>query len=308
MGEDNGILVGFDGSKEAVLALKWAIATALRDGNRLILVHSLPVEVTSSLDPVTDWLPLGPGSAPWLEAEGLEPAMHALGEGRVRVVRVIGPPAGHLVELSHDADLVVTGTRGRGALAAGLLGSTAYAVAAHAHAPVVVVRGPADAAEPVMPGPDRPVLVGVDTVEATGEAIDEAAAVASRASAELRIARVVHFEPWAWAYAPEKAAEELYLETLERRGKEILEQARERVGARHPEVHVTTELLRGIQGRALAEEAENADAGLVVVGSRGRGGFAGLALGSVSHAVIHSVTRPVMVVRSHPHDHRHQRA
>ncbi|MEI2775630.1 MAG: universal stress protein [Tetrasphaera sp.] len=293
-----GILVGFDGSKESALALDWAIATAQRDGHELILVHSLPVEVNSSFDPVTEWLPLGPGTAPWLEADGLAPAVTALGDDRVRVVRVVGPPSAHLVELSREAHLVVTGTRGRGALAAGVLGSTAYAVAAHAHCPVVIVRGSQPAGHALQSGPDHPVLVGVDDVEHTGAALDAAADEAVKSGAELRIVRVVHFEPWAWAYAESKDAEQLYLSALEREATEILREAQERVQARQVGLNVTTAILRGNQGHALADEARDIDAGLVVVGSRGRGGFAGLALGSVSHAVIHFMARPVMVVRS----------
>lgn len=78
MGEDNGILVGFDGSKEAVLALKWAIATALRDGNRLILVHSLPVEVTSSSTRSPTGCPSGPAAhRGWRPKDSSQPCMRS---------------------------------------------------------------------------------------------------------------------------------------------------------------------------------------------------------------------------------------
>jgi nucleotide-binding universal stress UspA family protein len=76
---------------------------------------------------------------------------------------------------------------------------------------------------------------------------------------------------------------------------ETLQRAEAHVRAAHPELALETEVLYGEPGHVLGELAQRA--GLVVVGSRGRGGFAGLLLGSVSHTVIHEAPCPVMVVR-----------
>jgi nucleotide-binding universal stress UspA family protein len=78
-------------------------------------------------------------------------------------------------------------------------------------------------------------------------------------------------------------------------GEESLNTVAERVRAAHPSLEVTTEAVLGEPGATLRELGK--DAGLIVVGSRGRGGFAGMLLGSVSHRVIHDAVCPVMVVR-----------
>jgi nucleotide-binding universal stress UspA family protein len=65
---------------------------------------------------------------------------------------------------------------------------------------------------------------------------------------------------------------------------------------RFPQVPLTQRLVRGRPGRVLVEETATAQ--LVVVGARGRGGFSGLLLGSVSHAVLHHAKCPLTIVRS----------
>ena len=67
------------------------------------------------------------------------------------------------------------------------------------------------------------------------------------------------------------------------------------VRARHPGLEVTERAAEGRPAQVLARCGQ--DAALVVVGSRGRGGFASLLLGSVSHAVVHECPAPVMIVR-----------
>jgi nucleotide-binding universal stress UspA family protein len=109
----------------------------------------------------------------------------------------LGSPAGQLVDASRDADLIVLGSRGRGRLRAGLLGSTSYAVTAHARCPVVIVRAGAEQQEQqeetagdlhvARPGPEHPVVVGVDDSEAAQRALDAAAAWAEREHAALHV-------------------------------------------------------------------------------------------------------------------------
>ena len=66
--------------------------------------------------------------------------------------------------------------------------------------------------------------------------------------------------------------------------------------AAHPDVDCTVEVLRGAPAKVLAERS--ADAGLLVMGTRGRGGFAGMLLGSQSQRVLETATSPVMLVRA----------
>ena len=64
---------------------------------------------------------------------------------------------------------------------------------------------------------------------------------------------------------------------------------------RTPEVDVRTAIEEGSPAKVLIERSKGAD--LVVVGSRGHGGFAGMLLGSVSHHLVTHAECPVVVVR-----------
>jgi nucleotide-binding universal stress UspA family protein len=184
---------------------------------------------------------------------------------------------------------------------AGLLGSTSYAVTAHAHCPVVVVRGPAgtepdDLPAPARPGPEHDVVVGVDDSDAAARAVDAAAEVAEREGATLHVVRVAHspsMEAWAYAETAKGGTEQTH--AVREDAEQSLAHVADHVRAQYPGVTVTTEVLYGDPGQSLADLG--ATAGLIVVGSRGHGGFTGMLLGSVSHRVIHDATCPVMVVR-----------
>ena len=67
--------------------------------------------------------------------------------------------------------------------------------------------------------------------------------------------------------------------------------------AEHPDLKITTAVLEGDPASALAAEAERVGAALLAIGTRGRGGFRGMMLGSVSHGVLHAAKCPVAIVR-----------
>lgn len=79
-------------------------------------------------------------------------------------------------------------------------------------------------------------------------------------------------------------------------GRQLLDQTVADAASRRPSVRVNQIVTEGGAARALLEVAEGAD--LLVVGSRGRGGFTGLLLGSVSQQCVHHATCPVVVVRA----------
>ena len=311
-----GVVIGYDGSPESRLALSWAAATARRRGSRLTLLHSVnlsfipgfPAFDTSQVEPELQ------DAAKRLVDDGAMRAGDTLDASRIQTQYWLGSPAAQIVEASADADLVVMGSRGRGRLSGGLLGSTSYAVAAHAHCPVVVVRPGHEAGPPadteasevasindglpevVRPDATHPVVVGFDDSEPAMRAVQAAADIAMEEGAELRIAHVVQVPSIdSWAYEETAHAGTVHAHSLREHADDALSAAVRLAKAKHPDLEVSTEVLYGSPGRAIADLGSTA--GLVVVGSRGRGGFKGLLLGSVSHNVIHNAECPVMIVR-----------
>ena len=297
-----GIVVGYDGSPGSRLALAWAAETARLQGRHLTIVHSVNVAALPAY-PAMDLSQLEPTlahAAKTLVDDGAVRAAETLDAAQVETQYWLGSPAAQLVDASKKADLVVVGSRGRGRVLAGILGSTSYAVAAHARCPGVVVRGPVESSdEPAMPprpGRGHDVVVGVDDSDSAARAVDAAADVAEREDAALHVVRVAHsasMEAWTYAEVAKGGTEETH--AIRDHAEQSVTRAANRARARHPKVLVTTEVLYGDPGQSLADLGSTA--GLVVVGSRGHGGFTGMLLGSVSHRLIHDATCPVMVVR-----------
>jgi len=298
-----GIVVGYDGSAGSQLALEWAAETARRQGKHLTLVHGVNVAAVPAY-PAMDLASVEPTlehAAKALVDQGAERAGATLDASQIETQYWLGSAAAQLVEASKDAELVVVGSRGRGRVLAGLLGSTSYAVAAHAHCPVLVVRGPEgeepdEVPPPPRPGPEHRVVVGVDDSDTAMRAVDAAGQFAESEGAPLHVVTVAHapsMESWAYVETAKGGTEHTH--AVREQAEELLARAGNRVRAQHPQVAVTTEVLYGDPGQSLADLG--ATAGLVVVGSRGHGGFAGMLLGSVSHRVVHNAACPVMIVR-----------
>ncbi|MGN9807366.1 universal stress protein [Micromonospora sp. L32] len=280
------ILVGYDGSADASLALDWALDEAQRGGRPVRLAY-----VFEWLT-VTGWI--GPGVAPgiWPDETArrqVEELVHKAAADAVaqRPGTTVhgevydGPPALVLQERSADAGLLVLGSRGHGGFAGLLAGSTAVAVTAHAHCPVVVVRAGQAAGA-------GPVVVGVDGSESSRVALGFAAESAAQRRVPLRVVRVVappagrrpsdHDERA--TVAGERAAVE-----------ESLAPWRDTF----PDVDVDIEVAPGNPAAALVEASRSAQ--LVVVGSRGLGGLRGMLLGSVSQQLLQHSSCPVVVAR-----------
>ena len=207
-----------------------------------------------------------------------------------------GQPARQLIDTAGDDGLLVVGSRGRGSLRGALLGSVGQQCAQHARGPVVVVRDeePADGAPQEQEAASR-VVVGVDGSPGSGAALRFAAAEARLRGGELH---VVHAwidtvsgyggPPWA---VPVTTVREQADATL--RGS--LEQA---WPTGSPGVQIRAETVEGVEWDVLTRVAAGAD--LLVVGSRGRGGWSGLLLGSVGLHAITGAPCPVAVVRPVP--------
>jgi nucleotide-binding universal stress UspA family protein len=260
------VVAGIDGSPSSVAAAQYAADWAERSGQDLHLVHGSPHG-----EPGDDIL------------RRVADCLTERHPGLSVVCREM-PGAGSavLVTESGTADLTVVGSRGGGSIPTATLGATATIVAAHADGPVVIARPPA-----TLPGPDLPVLVGVDGSDDSVTALDFAFDIAQRTGAQ-----VVAMHVW-WA-GP--VATDADVHHRSETAGAVLSEALEPWRTKFPDVRLAETLVRSGN---VAEELvdESADAGLVVVGTRGHGGFAGLLLGSVSLSVAQHAHCPVAIVR-----------
>ena len=295
---DPGIVVGIDGSPDSNAAMRWAVREATMRNVALTLVHAaLPV---SGGPQELEWSGY-PLSAEFLQqldensrqvlADAVKIVEDMTGDHRPRINNELtyGAPVPALVELSTKADMVVVG-RGHGALERVLLGSVSTGLVHHAHCPVAVIRN--EVSSPL----EGCVLVGVD-----GSPASELATAIAFDEASWRGAELVALHAWTDAEVPNIPSREWTGTTrtswtaLQSAAEETLAERLAGWRERYPDVIVHREIVVNRPAQHLVERSESAQ--LVVVGSHGRGGFAGMLLGSVSMAVMHAVRKPVIVAR-----------
>lgn len=267
------VVVGVDGSADSLRAVRWAAARAAGQHAPMHLVFALPQSA----------------ELPFTEAEKAERAefaTHLLDEASAQA-RIPGlhitsevvdaAPARALIRAARHAVMVVVGSHGHGQVTGLLLGSVAQHVSRHAACPVVAVRPPAH--------PDaRRVVVGVDGSPSSHKALDFAFETASR-EGELLV--VIH--GWQDTQGPATVGDRI--DAAER----LLSETLAGWSEKYPDVPVVREAIPVHPVTALTTASEFAS--LVVVGSRGRGAFAELMLGSTSQAVLHHAHCPVAVIR-----------
>lgn len=275
------VVVGVDGSRAAVAAALWAAAEARRHGSRLVLATAVPdqLRVARLATPAVRLRELvAAGKRRVEEAEGH--VVRAVPQVCVDTEVSVAHPAAMLLERSRTALMVVLGAGGDGDATGGLIGSVRTAVAHHALCPVVVAHPGAG------PGPSAPVVLGVD-----GSDLCASAAAAAFREAELRGVGVVAVHAWS-DHRLEDAAGADWSRGA-RAEQVLLDGFLEPLRLAHPGVAVSWVLRADQPLRSLREAAAGAQ--LLVVGSRGRGGFASLMLGSTSRALLKEAPCPVMV-------------
>lgn len=142
------IVVGVDGSHASRQALRWALGEARARGtdHTVHLLHVTPLEYVAALTgeaiaPVEDATATERGRQV-LEKMKAQAAADGYTDVSVTTQQLTGNVAASLLKASHDADLLVVGSRGHGGFTGLLLGSTAQACVAHASCPVTVVPAP----------------------------------------------------------------------------------------------------------------------------------------------------------------------
>jgi len=282
------IVVGTDGSAAGAAAVRWAAREATRRRLPLRIVHAFDWNWAGArFGGSSELLELSQGQADIILADAILAARRAAPDVEAHPQAVPGEPAPALLEAARHAALVVVGNRGHGGFASLLLGSVGQRVATHAPCPVVVVRGRHDAAS-------GPVVVGVDASTATQDALGLALQIAADRGTDLVAIHAYDTPPtppWVYevpasVYDPHgrNAAETEALETC-------LSPWRDK----YPQVTIEARVADGPAARALVGASHAAQ--LVVVGSRGHGGFTGTLLGSVGLQLLHHCDCPVLIVR-----------
>ncbi|MDY7088239.1 MAG: universal stress protein [Actinomycetota bacterium] len=260
------VLAGIDGADPGGHAVDWAAREARRRRLPLRIVH------------VLEWRPVETGEAgktyvemAWTRANGLtgeasRRVREIAPDIEVRAETVLGEPAGRLLELARDAELVVLGHRGRGGFAGLRLGSVSERVAEHAPCPVVVLRASLDR--------EGPIIAGVDASPSADDVLSSAFEAASGQGGGLVVIHSV-------GDAAREPAD--------------LEHRIARWQVKHPQVPVEIRMTSHPAREALTEASSSGR--LVVIGSRGHGLLHAALLGSTGLYLLRHAACPVLVAR-----------
>lgn len=287
----NPVVVGVDGTDNALGSARWAAAIASKLGAPLHIVHARPYPGRNLSDSVAAArayeMAAAEKAAPSILAAAEQAVHRDFGELRITTADVPDTIDRLLVDLSQYARLIVLGCDEVKPGAAILVGSTTVAVATNATCPVVAWRGEVTAPT------TQPIVIGVDGEDDSRVAIEAAFELAQRlgvsiiavhawsASRSLGDVALPFMVDWEAVQADERARLETMLAPWTRL---------------YPDVDVTYVVDRDKPSRALLHHS--GDAQLVVIGSRGHGPLVGALLGSTGLNLLHHSLIPTMICRS----------
>ena len=283
---DKAILVGVDGSHASYKATWWAANYAKHAGLTLQIVcaYSLPSYAAVSFD--ATYTAMGDDNAAHSDAQEILSKAKAIADEQgveAATLIVTGDPASVFVELSRNYNLIVIGNRGKGGLAERLLGTTSSSLPAYAYCPIVVVPYTDDDGNLThLNNTITKVAVGSDESKWGLKALEIAADFADAWGAELDVISAVPNMKG----SEDEGVIASFKEDLDVRIKPLEES--------HPNLTINKQIVPGPAVGALTKASYDHD--VVVVGSRGRGGFTGLLLGSTSQGLLQHAVGPVYVV------------
>ncbi len=284
----SGILVGVDGSEFSHTAVRWAVREAAMRREALTLMtvaerHGGPVTYDTETMLTSRFAQHGEGDRILAAARQIvDDERGDRSSGRVDTEFLFAHPLATLIDASKDMRLVVVGDRGMTAMDRLTLGSVSSGLVRHAHCPVAVIHKQ-------HPEPDvhAPILLGID-----GSPASELATAIAFDEASHRRAPLIAMHAWAHSFT---SGAHLNWTIDEQNGDEALSERLAGWQENYPDVQVKPTVIHDDAGRWLVNHSDTAQ--LIVVGSHGRGGFAGMLLGSVSSAVVHAAEVPVIVAR-----------
>ncbi|ORA60055.1 universal stress protein [Mycobacteroides franklinii] len=281
----SGIVVGVDGSSCSDAAVRWAAKESRMRNESLTVVSAFDIEQTHVYDQQLReriyqsrerHAQLILENA-WRTAEEAADGPLSRAHGQV----AFGHPVPTLVDAAQNARVLVVGSRGLHTLDRLRLGSTSTAVLHHARCPVAVIHD-----EAILDN-HAPILLGVDGSPTS----EKATAIAFDEASHRKVALIaVH----AW-HMPDFFEPAFDLQATENQEKQTLAERLAGWQERYPDVKVDRRVVCDYPAPYLT--AESTQSQLVVVGSHGRGGFAGMLLGSVSSTVAQATRVPVIVAR-----------
>ncbi|AKU15813.1 universal stress protein [Luteipulveratus mongoliensis] len=297
-GDPHGpVVVGVDGSGTDNAAVAWAASAAALHKLPLHLLHSNEVAAVGAVqdDPTI----ASSETLDALRAQGSAPRVADELVGRVRAAHpdleivateTAGAASAALLAREDTALMLVVGSGRKGGLGERVLGTTSLNTAMHATCPVAVVNAGVDPSAP----PKKRIAVGID-----GSRDSAAAAEIAFAAAAARGSTVVCVSSWYLEVVDGFVVTDRDGEPwqrIEKRQRERVEAATKVAREAHPDVDVVVEVVNGPSTKVLAAQSEQSD--VLVLGSRGRGGFTGKLLGSVSQKVLQAARCPVVIVKA----------
>lgn len=283
------VVVAVDGSHRDAAVIDWATTEALAISAPLHLVHAVdlgtPLSAYGELLTSPEIVDRVEQEAMRVVSDARERAVAAASQLPVTIALPTGAPAGALLNAADDATLLVVGSARKTKAERIVLGTTSLSVVAHSPCPVVLVPDDAGAG-------DGRIVVGIDGSEPSRLAFRYALETAARQGWKVTTVTSWNVEVENGVVVTEPGSPEW--EAVDKRYRTMAERTIAADRDANPGVEVTVEVHHGRAADTLVDVAQGAD--LLVVGSRGRGGFRGMLLGSVSQRVLGRATCPVGVL------------